>query len=66
MNYEAPRLYAHGSVEALTLQGNSGNHPSNNIPNGNDPCSIRGPHGAKQTGLADNIHAADTLSSCSV
>jgi hypothetical protein len=56
MQYEAPRLIVHGSVEALTLQS-SGN-------DGNDPCRDNPPRGDKQTGPADLILGQANLATC--
>ncbi len=57
MEYEAPRLIVHGSVQALTLQS-SGN-------DGEDPCRYNEPRVEyKQTGAADLILGQANLTTC--
>jgi hypothetical protein len=59
--YERPELFILGGFRELTQQ-----QPGGPIPNGNDPCSLRGPHGLKQTGLADYIQGNAALQTCSL
>ena len=57
MHYEAPHLFVHGSVQALTLQS-SGN-------DGEDPCRFNDPRDAyKQTGSADLILGQANIATC--
>lgn len=56
MPYEAPHLFIHGSVHALTLA--SGN-------DGEDPCRFNEPRDTyKQTGAADLIQGQANLTTC--
>jgi hypothetical protein len=57
LHYEAPHLFVHGSVHALTLQS-SGN-------DGEDPCRFNEPRDDyKQTGAADLILGQANLTTC--
>ena len=57
MQYLAPRLIVHGSVQDLTLQS-SGN-------DGEDPCRYNEPRDEyKQTGVSDLIQAQANLTTC--
>ena len=62
MVYEAPRLIVHGSVEALTLNGDTGQ-------GGGLQCKERGANGLKDNyGVDLNVQsmAQEGLGSCSV
>ncbi len=60
-HYERPELFILGGFRESTRQ-----NPGGPTSNGNDPCSVRGPHGLKQTGLADFLQGNAPLESCSL